>query len=118
MGTFTLLGMHSVGHGLDVSPGSLVGGRLTQFVAVVGSVGQQDVALAEAGEHVPGATAIMGLALGDLQGDRQSIGVDQGVDLGGQPAPRAPHASGSSVVPREGCRAFLETPFFAFAPCW
>jgi hypothetical protein len=39
--------------------------------------------------------AVMRLALGQLQGDRQTFGVDEGVDLRRQPAARATHATGS-----------------------
>ena len=43
------------------------------------------------------AAAVMGLALGQLERDRQAAGVDQGVDLGRQAAARATHATGSVV---------------------
>ena len=66
-----------------------------QGVGVVGAIGQQNVATAEGAQHVVGAASVMGLALGDLQRDRQAAGVDQRVDFGGQPAARATHATGS-----------------------
>ena len=49
---------------------------------------------------------VMGLALGRFEQDRAAEGIDQRMDLGGQPAARATHAIGSP-------------PFFGpFAPCW
>jgi hypothetical protein len=40
------------------------------------------LARAEAAEHANSAAPIMGLALRELQGDRQTVGIDEGVDLG------------------------------------
>ena len=77
-----------------------------QRVAVIGAVGQQDLPRAQRVEHVGGAPSVVGLALGELQSDRQAIGVDQGVDLCGQAAARATHATGSFVF------------FWALAACW
>ena len=79
---------------------------LPQAVAVVGAVAQQDLARAQVIEHVGGAAPVVGLALGELQSDGQAIGVDQGVDLGGQAAARATHATGSVVF------------FWVLAACW
>ena len=96
----------AVWHRLDVGPGAACGEGLAQGVAVVGAVGQQDLAGAKRCEHVLGAAAVMGLAFGELRGDRQTVGVDQGMDLGGQAAARATHATGSVVF------------FWALAACW
>ena len=89
---------------------------MAERVAVVGAVGEEDLAGAEGAQHVGGAAAIVGLAFGQLQRDRQAVGVDEGVDLGRQPAPRAPHALGSSVVPSGGRRG-VRTPFLTLPPC-
>ena len=63
---------------------------LTQSIAVVGAVGEQDVAWPQAAQHVGGGAAVMGLALGKLEDNRQAIGVHNGVDLGGQASARRP----------------------------
>src|SRR3546814_3122874 len=51
------------------------------------------------------AVPVIGLAFAQDEADRQAIGIDHGVDLGGQPAARAAHATGSAVF------------FWALAPC-
>jgi hypothetical protein len=75
-----------------------IGHGLVQQVAIVGGIAEKNLALGETAEHVAGALAVMGLALGQLQGDRIGVGVDEGMDLGRQPTSRAPHASGSRFV--------------------
>ena len=87
---------------------------LVERVAVAGAVRQQDLAGANLAQHVGGASPVVGLAFGQLQHHRQAVGVGQGVDLGGQPAPRAPHAAGESDVPRGGV---LQRHFLTLAAC-
>lgn len=89
-------------HRLDAAPGAAAGEVRAQGVAVIGAVGQQDLVLAEAVEHVAGTSTVMGLAFAQLQHDGQAIGIDERVDLGRQPAPRAPHAPGVRDVPSGG----------------
>ena len=48
------------------------------------AVGQENLAGPHLVQHLLGAAAV-----GELEGDRQAVGVDQGVDLGGQAAARA-----------------------------
>ena len=91
----------------------LAGDVVTQGIAVVGAIGQEDLARPEARQHVVGALAVMGLPLAELEGDGQTVGIDEGMDLGGQSAPRAPHASGSKLVPSGG----LRPPFLTLAAC-
>ena len=100
-------------HGFDVGPGAARRERGAQCIAVIGRVGEQDLALAETVEHIGRALAVMGLAFAELEDDRQTVCVDQGVDLGRQPAARAPHASGVSSVPSGGVRA----PLFTLPAC-
>ena len=106
----------TVRHRLDVSPGAAGREVGPEGVAVVGPIGEQDLAVGEIAEHIGRAAAVMGLAFAQLQRDWQPIGVDQGVDLGRQPAPRAPHAAGVSAAPNGGIGGFL-TPFLTFAAC-
>jgi len=100
-------------HGFDVGPCAARGQIDAQRVAVIGAVGQQDLPASDTHEHVPRAAPVMGLALAQLERNRQTVGVDKRVDLGGQPAPRAPHASGVRDVPSGGVRA----PFLTLPPC-
>jgi len=101
-------------HRSDVGPGSLISQGFTQGVTVIGPIGEKRLAGAHIVQHVAGALAVSGLALGEFERDRIAVGVDQSVDLRRQSAARAPHASGWSVVPSGG----LRTPFFTFAACW
>jgi hypothetical protein len=96
--------LHPPGHGLDIGPGALADHRLAQRVAVVGAVGEKNLVWADAAQHAGGASAVMCLAFRQLEPDRQSIGIDESVDLGGQSAARAPHASGNIYTPRAGIR--------------
>jgi len=101
-------------HRFDVGPGPSFVEGLAQGVAVVGAIGEQNLARGEAIEHIGGAAPVVRLACGQLEGDGQAIGVDEGVDLGGQSAARAPHASGVRDVPSGGV---LKTPFLTLAAC-
>lgn len=74
-------------HRLDVGPDSPVGQLLAKGIAVVSAIGQQDLSGPEGVEHVLCAAPVMGLALSQLEHDRQTTGIDQGMDLGGQAAP-------------------------------
>ena len=89
--------LEPVWHGLDVGSGAALCEGLAQGIGVVGPVGHEHIAAADRAQHVLGAAAVMGLAFGELQQDRQAAGVDQGVDLGGQPAARTTHATGSRL---------------------
>ena len=106
-----------IGHRLDVGPGTALFQSSPESVAVVPAVGQQGLACRDLAEKVARAAAVMRLAFGQLEGERQAIGVHEGVDLGGQAPSRAPHALGSSVVPSGG-RGGVRAPFFPFPPCW
>src|SRR5215212_8687590 len=104
-------------HRFDVGPGPTIEQRPTQRVAIVGAIGQQDLPGADAVQHIGGAAAIVGLAFAQLQCDRQAVGINQRVDLGRQPAPRAPQASGLSEVPSGGLRG-RKAPLLTLAACW
>ena len=101
-------------HRLDVRPRTALCQALAQPIAVIGAVGKQGLAGAEMVEHIAGALAVMGLALGEFERDRIAVGIDKGMDFRCQSAARAPHASGCSVVPGVG---FLRPPFLTFAAC-
>src|SRR5215468_1159778 len=101
---------------LDVGPAAPPGHFLAQSIAVVGAVCEQDLAFADHAQHTGSAGAVMGLTFGQLQQNRESIGIGKGVDLRGQAAPRAPHAAGVSVTPSGGIR-FFRSPFLTLAAC-
>jgi hypothetical protein len=77
--------MSAVGHRLDVGPSAAFGEALAHGVAVVGAVGQQDLAGLHLLQHVLGAPAVVSLPLGHLHGrsltiraDIRSIGMGRG----------------------------------------
>ena len=109
--------VYAAGHGFDVAPCALACEALSQGVAVVTAVGQEDLTFAETLEHVGGASPVMSLSGRQLQENGQAVGVDEGMDFRGQSASRAPQAPGSSDVPSGG-RRFFGPPFLPFAPCW
>src|SRR5208283_1563487 len=102
------------GHGFDVRPGSAIFQGLAQRIAVIGPIGKQDLAEAEAAQEIDGTLAVMGLALRELKRDRIAVGIDESMNLGRQSTARAPHASGWSVVPFVG---FRRPPFLTLAAC-
>ena len=89
-------------HQPDVGHCSAFGKGVAQAVAVMGTVGEQ------------------GLALGQFQPDRASKRIDQGMDFRGQAAARATHGPKADkmirgiILPEAG-----SAPFFGpLAPCW
>jgi hypothetical protein len=78
---------------------------------------REHVPVAQALQHVGSASAVMRLAGRQLQCDRQTIGIDQRMDLAGQPAARAPNAWDVSIVPGGG-RGVLPTPFYRGGVLW
>ena len=70
------------------------------------AVGEQDLTRSHGAQELHCGRRVMGLALGELQRDRQAVGVDHGVNSSSQAAARATHAIGSIVF------------FWALAACW
>ena len=60
----------SVGHWLDACPCAPRCQGISHGIAIVGTVGQQNAAFAEAIEHIIGRSPVMGLSFGQLQPDR------------------------------------------------
>lgn len=104
-----------VRHGLDIGPGAPFGHLRAQGVAVVTSVGKQDLPRLDRVEQVGRGATVVRLALAQLERDRVAVGVHHGMDFGRQSAARAPHASGCIEVPSGGCR---RAPFLTLAACW
>lgn len=96
----------AVRHGADVGPCAPRRHFGAQGIAVISAVGEQDVSGTEGFEHIGGRASVVGLALGQLEADRSSLGVNECMDLGGQAAARATHATGSFVF------------FWSLATCW
>src|SRR5258705_2303031 len=103
--------VHAPGHGLDVGPGATLGHARAQRVAVIGAVGEQDLARTEGAEHVGGTLAVVGLAGAELQGNRIAVGIDEGVDLGRQSAPRAPMHLAPGLSPEAAWVSSSRPPF-------
>ena len=83
--------------GADVGVGALIGDLGSQRVGIVAAVGQQHAILTERAEHVLGTLAVVGLAFGQLDGYRQSVRVDERVDLGRKPAAGTAHATAEAA---------------------
>ena len=94
----------------DDGPGTDLCEVVAQPVAVTGRIRQQGLARPERARHVIGGTPVMGLPGCQLQRDRPATGVGDGMDLGGQTAPRAPHAEGAKLG-RTGGAGGLAAPF-------
>ena len=85
----------AVRHGADVCPCAAFREPVPKGVGVISPIRQKDVARPHGVKHIHCAAPVMGLAFGKLEGDGQTHGIDQGVDLGRQTASRATHATGS-----------------------
>lgn len=92
--------------GFGIGPCAASAHLPSQGVAVIGPVGEKDVSRFDRVQHVDGRTPVMSLAFGQLQADRAAFSIDEGMDLGGQAAARATHATGSLVF------------FWPLAACW
>ncbi len=95
----------TIRHGADISPSTDFGEARAQGVRIISPIRQENASRPQRLEHILGAPAIVGLACGKLQNNGQPHGIDEGVDLGRQAAPRAAHATGS------------ESFFLPFAAC-
>ena len=84
------------------------------FAYVVGAISEEDLAAADGVEHVSRTSSVVGLPLAQLKRDRVAVGIDDGMDLGRQPASRTPHACGWSEVPSGGS---LRIPLLPLAAC-
>lgn len=94
-----------VRHGADIAPSTASSEAFAKGIGIICSVGQENIAGLHGVEHVGGASPVMGLAFGQFQRDGQPGGIDQGMDLGRQAAPRAAHATGSDLFFYHSSRA-------------
>ena len=77
----------------DVGIGALIGDLCPQRITVVAAVCEQDVVGRKRAQHVLAALAVVGLALRQLERDREAVAVDDRVDLGRKPAAGTSHAT-------------------------
>lgn len=66
-------------------------------IAIVAAISEHDAVLRQVFQHAGATRPIVGLALGQLQRDREAAGVDERMDLGRKPAAGASHATISST---------------------
>lgn len=66
-------------------------------VAVVAAISQQDAVRPERAEHLDAGRAVVRLACGQLERDREAMAVDDRMDLGRKPAAGAAHAITSAA---------------------
>ena len=77
----------TLGHGADISSHASLSEPCAKGVGVISPIRQQNVSRPQRFEHIHGASTVVSLAFGELQGDGQAHGIDQGMDLGRQTAP-------------------------------
>jgi hypothetical protein len=94
----------AVHHRRDVGRGANGFDLPTQPVGVVGFVGQDDRAFVQVPKQSLGDRAVTRLTGRQDEFERQTIGVDKGVNLGRQPTTRAAHTA-------------IRVAFFEFAAC-
>ena len=100
-------------HWLGVGPGAAFGKARSQGIAVVGAIGEKDLAGADPIQHIRGAPSIVRLALRQLQRNGQAIGIAHGFWLSVHPA-SAP-CSGFHRRP-QGWPGLRAAPFFTLGP--
>ena len=94
--------------GWNVRNDALALDQLTNAVGVVGAVGMHDAALGQVGQQVLGRPAVRRLARRQVEGERPSVAVGDGVDLGVAAAPGSPRRSCVTLLRRAGhcdCRS-------------
>ncbi len=89
----------------DVGGCALVLDQRPDAVGIIGLVGEQDGARTEMVEQAICNLSVMRLASGQSEPDRESLCVDDDVDLGRKAAPAATETR-------------IWTPLFAVAACW
>jgi len=81
----------------DIGVGATCGDLVSQRIAVVAAIGQQNAVWAERAEQLGTGRAVVGLPFGQLERDREAVAVDNRVDLGREPAAGAAHATTSAA---------------------
>ena len=79
----------------NVGSGTMCGQTVVQPIAVATPAGKKRLARADGPDHIGARPAVVVVALGQFQPDPPTRGVEQCVDLRGQPAVRATHSIGS-----------------------
>ena len=76
----------AVGFAWDVGRGALLLDQRPDAIGVIGFVGENDGVRAETVEELVGDLAVMRLAGGQAEPDREPLRIDDDVDLGREPA--------------------------------
>lgn len=76
---------------------SLRGDPGSERIAIIGPVREKHTPARQRCQHVPGALAIVSLAFGQLQRNRQPARIDERVDFGRKPAAGTAHATASAA---------------------
>ncbi len=95
----------AVGFGWDVGRGALLLDQRADAIGVISFVGENDGAGTKVVEQPIGDLAVMRLACGQAEPDREALRIDDSVDLGREPASAA-------------TETMIRTPLFAVAACW
>ncbi len=95
----------TVGLGRDVGHGALSFDQVADAVCIISLVGEYDRARTKAVEQVVSGRSIVRLACRQTEPDRETLAVDNCVDLCGETAAGA-------------TETMISTPLFAVAACW
>ena len=77
----------------DIGIGAPVRDLGAQSIAVVAAIGEQNTVCTERAEHIFAGLAVVRLAFGQLERDREAVAVDDRVDFGRKPAAGTAHAT-------------------------
>lgn len=95
----------AIGFARDVGNRALRLDQIADAIGVISLVGQNDGARIETIKQAKRGGAVMGLAGGQAEPDREPLGIDDRVDLGREAAPRA-------------TETMISIPLFFVADCW
>ena len=95
----------AIGFGRDIGHRALCLDQIADAIGVIGLVGQNDGARIETIKQAERRGAVVSLAGGQAEPDREALGIDDGVDLG-----REATAGATETM--------ISTPLFAVAACW
>ena len=94
----------AIGFGRDIGNRALRLDQIADAIGVIGLIGQNDCASIETIKQAEGGGAVVGLAGGQAEPDREPLSIDNRVDLGREAAPRA-------------TETMISIPLFAVAAC-
>lgn len=95
----------AIGFGRDVGHRALGLDQITDAIGIISLVGEYDGARCKAIKQAVRGGSVVGLAWCQAEPDRESLRIDERVDLGRETAPGA-------------TETMISTPLFAVAACW